>query len=128
MTPEMQKAAADILKVLADSAQAISDGTKQQMPLLVTEYLQWSAASCVFWITLSVALLAMAWTAGAVIRHKANDGDYTDRDMVAGSWVVRLVGSAIALFVIAVNAYDLTMLHVAPRVYLMKAVLDLMRR
>lgn len=126
MNPDTQKALADILKVLADSVQAISDTTKQELPELVKEYMKWYIAVDWFWIVLWVAIVIIAWGFSFWFMHLDKKEKYNS-DYATAAIVVRVISLALALIVWGNCAYELVQIYVAPRVFLFQKMMELIR-
>lgn len=141
MNEQLQKALADILTMLSESAKAIGEGAQTEIPLLVQEYLRWGVASAalmlVFWLALGGALhfAALKIRRKEVERWAYKPSGYTsgitstahDMKVVFGYFVLPIVGSACALFGGVANIYTILKITVAPSVYLLETVVAALR-
>jgi hypothetical protein len=122
MNPELQKALADIIATLRDGAQYAALAAKQELPILVKEYLRWGFAEALIYLVcalsvVTVCALAMRWAK----RYGLNpeDADTPAGLMVffiSGVFCLGALGVAIEYAVVAIK------ITIAPRVYLLEQI------
>lgn len=109
MTPELQKALAEMIATVNTTAQ-------RELPLVVQEYLRWGVWSAGLGVTAGLLVGILA----AVLFRVAQSERLDDEDMtmmVSIASVICMVGT---LFLLIPNIYHLIQIHVAPRVYLLE--------
>lgn len=109
-----------VLKLLLEALQSTGNFAMEQAPLVLREMIWWGTGEAIFW-------WALWWTAAAVVYfwirptvYYAVDAD--DQDRAIGDIFFR-VGCSIAMLAAAgVNAFTLIKISVAPRLYLIEQI------
>lgn len=138
MNEQFQKVLIDVMAVLNDAAQWSAAVAKQELPLLVQEYLRWGMVKEVVWFLVFTALAVGALRVGKYLREyeypkspvldyygkptgemKYADSCYTGK--VFGNIIFRVFALVLGLFALwpLMNALKI---YIAPRVYLLEQV------
>ena len=109
------------------------DAVKEQAPQVITEFLRWRMFRSIVYIAIALsAFLVCMYIASRMKKYRFTESadDNFGRDIgivTAGYWVLRL-GSLFALFIVSVpNLLIITQILVAPRVYIIEYVIDLVK-
>lgn len=138
MNDQLQKALADILSLLAESAKTLGTAAQQEVPVLVQEYLAWgfwsAALMLTLWLTLGGALHFAAFKIRRIeVKKWAFEPQYGssgvttdghDMKVMFGYFVLPIVGSLCIVFGGLSNIYTMLKITVAPRVYLLDTVIQ----
>ena len=99
------------------------DFTMEQAPFVVKEFVAWQIARSVVWICICVAIaILFLWVAKKLINH-ATDTQNDNEDFIAG-WIIRICCILMIIISFGVNGMRITKVVVAPRVFLIEYVVD----
>lgn len=133
MNEQLQKALADILTMLQQSAETVGGAAQQEIPLLVQEYLRWgfwkAVIVCLAWVVLTSAVVLIGNRLRRQMRADAKEKSYgflDASDLAMGRGLVLL--AQFGVFMLGVTSAIDSMLvalqvTVAPRVYLLETVI-----
>lgn len=134
MQPELQSALADIMNVLKDGATFAAAAAKQELPLLVQEYLRFGMVEAILWLAVfsivSIGMLVMARRVFAPLKQYATFNDVPIADEGAwmmGRYALPIGAGMIWLTAAAVNLRAIAMILWAPRVYLLEQLSGLVK-
>lgn len=132
MNEQLQAALADILKSLQAGADQVGGVAREQLPLLVQEYLAWGFWRASFWCVFGVALVAAALLISGHVRRTLKSFDNCSGDMEEMAWVLlgrglQIFGPVPGVIVFLLNAQAALQIAVAPRVYLLEQVAKLVK-
>lgn len=138
MNPELQKAIGDILTVVKDGAQFAAATARQELPLLVQEYLRWGVTeaimSTLLWCCTALALWKLS---RHILRQPVTrfDPDFTTLKVTTASWVMQQtfgvyvlpVLSGLCALVATGPLFTAIKILIAPRVYLLETLAGLVK-
>lgn len=145
MNEQLKSALGDVIKALTDAVHTVGSVAKEQLPLLVREYLRWGAVDAGLWIGLQVVLILVVWKVGKHLRGYAYEGyewantSYDTRTFRQDSavdrmnmgrmfgWVIPSVVIPLAAVAAVFNIFTLVEILVAPRVYLLEQLKELIK-
>jgi hypothetical protein len=138
MNPELQKAIADVLTVVKDGAQFAAATARQELPLLVTEYLRIGVVNQVVVLVFFLAGALALWIASrrllaldvpkTVTGESYHGGTYT-RDnpqyplqQFWGRWAIPSLAVVVPALGVVLTVPTIMRILVAPRVYLLETL------
>lgn len=128
MNEQLSKALADVLVVVKDGALFAAAQAKNELPVLVEEYLRWGVADAAlglfFWVLASVGL----YKVGRYLRTREDwHGDEAEMLGRFAGFVVVPLGQAGACISVFASASTMVQILIAPRVYLLERLSDLVK-
>ena len=115
-----------LLESVLAGLKAGGDFALAQAPLLAKELVWWGVGTAIFWgVFWTVVALVARWRLWPVIDKALRDGGETGlADFL--KWVSELATYGLPLVAWAVNGYTLLMIALAPRLYLIKRIGELL--
>jgi len=123
-----------LLKYLQAGAERIERGSafvESEIPLVVTEYLNWYWAATLFCVILGAVLLVssfvLAYFVPSTLKRAENNYEWGDEILVAGIFqVLFAIGLCVAgVIILGENTYKLVKVSVAPRVVLLEKIAEI---
>ncbi len=111
-------------EVLSDLKSA-KDMAKEELPKICKEFLHWQFYICVIWLCVGLTIMSLSiW-----FFHLLKNSDWKENDGsdVAARWGVAIVGCLISSLFIVNNLLDMAYIYFAPRVYILKHLVDLIK-
>lgn len=148
MNEQLQKALAEIISLLTESAKTVGTAAQQEIPVLVQEYLAWGFWSSMVLVMASLAGIVALWAVTRWVlqwskakddaqrkgwsERKRDDYSYYDRcysnrdyeDAASSVFFARLAGTVVLSLFLLRNLYCALQVAVAPRVYLLETVIE----
>jgi len=131
MDPELQKSIADIMTVVKDGITYAALSARDELPSLITEYLRWAAVSTTLWMAVNIAMVFVWLWLGLFCRDykyaiNSSGGEGRAIGMAMGNVGFRVIAGFWVMIVVSFAA-DLLQLAMAPRIYLLQRLSDLVR-
>lgn len=128
MNEKLQAALADILKLLTDAASSVGTAAQTEIPLLVREILVYRWWEAVGWVCLAAIPMILLWTAGVKLARWGLRDDDVDTQFATffGACMITAV-SFIPASVVWTNILTAIKISVAPRLYLLEQVKELIK-
>lgn len=129
MNEELQTQLAGVISALANTVQKTADFTVEQLPDIVTQYVAYGRVQAttvtVSFVILLVAFLVLLFRYG-VFAQQDPDRHYWSDVRIASFWVGS-TGSVIAFLCLAITTSDFIMVWLAPKVWLLKSLANLVK-
>jgi hypothetical protein len=129
MSAELQKVLADVIGSLQSASAQVGVVAKEQLPLLVQEYLKWGIAKAGIDLVFSLVVIYLCYKVGSWFGSRASAW-WEDECHPFGYMGVLIAGvlSIMAFVSIWQDILTVTNVYLAPRVYLLEQVAKLAGR
>jgi cytochrome c oxidase subunit IV len=122
MNEQFQKALAEILTLLTESAKAVGSTAQTEIPLLVQEYLRWALWSNLLFGLAGLIVVPLVWRFGKRVWVNNADEDVIIPLCIFGIPVLGGITLATAFAL-----YNALKVFIAPRVYLLEKAAELIK-
>jgi UPF0716 family protein affecting phage T7 exclusion len=113
-----------------ESAKAVGTTAQQEIPLLVQEYLRWGIGDALMWMLLTVSMGVSLLRMGkrmASFPETRSYGGYDGERLFFSRYVFPMAGWAFIIVGFVTNLYQVLQVLIAPRVYLLQQVRELVK-